>query len=560
MDIIESIAWFLAGVGIFLIGMKIMGENLENTAGKSLRRIFDKLNNNKIVGVGIGIGTTVLTQSSSATTVMIVGFANAGIMSLVQATSIIMGANIGTTITTQLMALSFLSQVFMCLAFIGAIMTMVCKGKAKSIGAILTGVGMIFVGMDVMKLGVGGIKDLPVVGEIFLSANNMPLVMLLVGAVLTMIIQSSAATTGIVMSFIIATGTDGAPLMSLTSAMYALIGANIGTCITAVLASLGTNIHGKRVAVMHTLFNFIGAIFFVILLLIGVPFANWLEMLFPNIPETQVAMFHTFFNVVTTLILLFFIKPLAKFVMLIVPERKKDQENALKLSYLDENILTNGPIAVAQMRKELVNMAEIARLNLNRGMNALISLDTSEKEAMEQSEAKLDFLDKEITKYLVKMAGLELSEHDDKKIGSFYHVVIDLERIGDYAKNLMEYAEHAKDDDVTFSAEAIEEMKQLWKMVDDQLELCISAFAKVSLVDEAKVEADEEAIDSYVTKLQNTHIARLNQGICNPSASQIFSSLTLSMERVADHVRNIYITMKEYAKKPVTVQATTIEE
>ena len=554
LTIIERIVWFLAGVGIFLIGMKIMGENLENTAGKSLRRIFDKLNNNKIVGVGIGIGTTVLTQSSSATTVMIVGFANAGIMSLVQATSIIMGANIGTTITTQIMALGFLSQIFACCAFVGAIMMMVCKGKTKSIGAILTGVGMIFVGMDVMGIGVDGLEKLPEVVNIFQSVESMPLVMLLVGIILTMIIQSSAATTAVVMGFI-ATG-----IMGLTSGMYALIGANIGTCITAVLASFGTNIHGKRVAVMHTLFNCIGAIFFVILLLVGVPFADWLQALFPNLPETQVAMFHTFFNVVTTLVLLFFIKPLAKLVTMIVPERKKDQENALKLSYLDENILTNGPIAVAQMRKELVNMAEIARLNLNRGMNALISLDISEKEAMEQSEAKLDFLDKEITKYLVKMAGLELSEHDDKKIGSFYHVVIDLERIGDYAQNLMEYAEHAKDDDVTFSAETIEEMKHLWKMVDDQLELCISAFAKVSLVDEAKVEADEEAIDSYVTKLQNTHIARLNQGICNPSASQIFSSLTLSMERVADHVRNIYITMKEYAKKPVTVQATTIEE
>ena len=560
MEIFENIAWFLAGVGIFLIGMKIMGENLENTAGKSLRRIFDKLNNNRVVGVGIGIGTTVLTQSSSATTVMIVGFANAGIMSLVQATSIIMGANIGTTITTQLMALSFLSQVFACFAFVGAIMMMVCKGKAKSIGAILTGVGMIFVGMDVMKLGVGGIKDLQLVKDIFLATNNMPIVMLLVGIVLTMVIQSSAATTGIVMSFIVATNAAGEPMMTLTSAMYALIGANIGTCITAVLASFGSNIHGKRVAVMHTLFNCIGAIFFVVLLLVGVPFADWLMTLFPGVPETQVAMFHTFFNVVTTVILLFFIKPLAKLVMLIVPERKKDKENALRLSYLDENILKNGPIAVAQMRKELVNMANIARLNLNRGMNALINLDVSEKEAMEQSEAKLDFLDKEITKYLVKMAALELSEHDDKKVGSFYHVVIDLERIGDYAKNLMEYAESAKADDIKFSADAIDEMKQLLKMVDDQIELCIDAFGKVSLADEDKVEADEDAIDKYVTKLQNAHIDRLNQGICNPHASQIFSSLTLSMERVADHVRNIYITMKSYAKKPVSVQATNVEQ
>ena len=553
MDILDRVVWFLAGVGIFLIGMKIMGENLENTAGKSLRRIFDKLNNNRVVGVGIGIGTTVLTQSSSATTVMIVGFANAGIMSLVQATSIIMGANIGTTITTQIMALGFLSQIFACCAFVGAIMMMVCKGKAKSIGAIITGVGMIFVGMDVMKLGVKGIEQIPEVLQIFQSVESMPLVMLLVGIVLTMIIQSSAATTAVVMGFI-ATG-----VMGLSSGMYALIGANIGTCITAVLASFGSNIHGKRVAVMHTLFNVIGAVFFVILLVVGVPFATWLQGLFPGLPETQVAMFHTFFNVVTTVILLFFIKPLAKLVMLIVPEKKKDRENALRLSYLDDNILKNGPIAVAQMRKELVNMANIARLNLNRGMNALVNLDTSDKEAMEQSEAKLDFLDKEITKYLVKMAGLELSEHDDKKVGSFYHVVIDLERIGDYAKNLMEYAEEAKADDIAFSPDAIEEMKQLWKMVDEQIELCIEAFSKVSLADEAKVEADEDAIDKYVTKLQNAHIDRLNQGICNPHASQIFSSLTLSMERVADHVRNIYITMKSYAKKPVTVQSTTIE-
>lgn len=554
MGIVERIVWFLAGVGIFLIGMKIMGENLENTAGKSLRRIFDKLNNNRIIGVGIGIGTTVLTQSSSATTVMIVGFANAGIMSLVQATSIIMGANIGTTITTQIMALDFISQIFACCAFVGAIMMMVCKGKAKSIGAILTGVGMIFVGMDVMGIGVDGLEKLPEVVNIFQSVESMPLLMLLVGIILTMIIQSSAATTAVVMGFI-ATG-----IMGLTSGMYALIGANIGTCITAVLASFGTNIHGKRVAVMHTLFNCIGAVFVIILLLVGVPFADWLQTLFPGIPKTQVAMFHTFFNVVTTLILLFFIKPLAKFVSMIVPEKKKDQENASKLSYLDENILTSGPIAVAQMRKELVNMAEIARQNLRRGMNALINLDTSDKEAMEHSEAKLDFLDKEITKYLVKMARLELSEHDDKKIGSFYHVVIDLERIGDYAKNLMEYAERAKADDITFSAEAIEEMKQLSNMVDEQIGVCIDAFARASLAEEDIVDRKENAIDDYVTHLQSTHIARLNQGICSPVASQIFSFLTLSMERVADHVRNIYITMKEYAKKPVTVQTTVIEE
>ena len=438
--------------------MKLMGEHLESNAGKSLRRLFDKLNNNRVAGVGIGVGTTVLTQSSSATTVMIVGFASAGIMSLTQATSIIMGANIGTTITTQLIALKFLGQLFSVLGFVGALMMMLGKNKVKSIGTILAGVGMIFIGMELMGDGFDGIKTAPAVIDIFNTYGDSPVIMFLAGLLITMIIQSSAGTTGIVMSCM--------SVIGLGPAFYALIGANIGTCITAVLASFGSNVHGKRVAVMHTLFNCLGAAIFIIPLSLGLPIDRWIITLFPDIPATQVAMFHTFFNVTTTLILLPFVKPLAMFVEKILPESKKDRANALRLQYLDDNMLKNGPIAVAQVRKELVGMANLARENMNRASTALMNIDVKEKETFDQVEIKLNFLNKEITKYLVKLASLELTDHDDTKIGTYYHVVTDIERIGDYAENVFEYAEKAKEEDISFSNEAKEEMKKLFAIVD----------------------------------------------------------------------------------------------
>ena len=551
MDIFASVVLFLSGVGIFLIGMKLMGEHLESNVGKSLRRLFDKLNNNRVAGVGIGIGTTVLTQSSSATTVMIVGFASAGIMSLTQATSIIMGANIGTTITTQLIALKFLGQLFSVLGFVGALMMMLGKNKVKSIGTILAGVGMIFIGMELMGSGFDGIKQEPAVIDIFNTYGDNPIIMFLAGLLITMIIQSSAGTTGIVMSCM--------DVIGLGPAFYALIGANIGTCITAVLASFGSNVHGKRVAVMHTLFNCIGAILFIIPLSLGWPLADWLIALFPGVPATQVAMFHTFFNVSTTLILLVFVKPLSALVAKILPESKKDRENALRLQYLNDNMLTNGPIAVAQVRKELVGMANLARENLGRASEALMSVDTREKETFEQIETKINFLNKEITKFLVKLASLELSEHDDTKIGTYYHVVTDIERIGDYAENVFEYAEKAKEEDITFSNEAREEMKKLFGLVDKQLEVCINAFAESSLADRDDVEAREDELDDFVIELQDTHVRRLNEGICTPVASSIFLSLTANMERVGDHTRNIYLTMKDYVKDSQNVVVKAVK-
>ncbi len=551
MDILGSLVFFLGGVGIFLIGMKLMGEHLESNSGKSLRKLFDKLNNNRVAGVGIGIGTTVLTQSSSATTVMIVGFASAGIMSLTQATSIIMGANIGTTITTQLIALEFLGKTFSILPFVGALMMMLGKNKVKSIGTILAGVGMIFLGMELMKSGVSGIKNEPFVLEVFAAGKENPFLMFIAGLILTMVIQSSAGTTGIVMSFV--------GQMGLTPAFYALIGANIGTCITAVLASFGSNIHGRRVAVMHTLFNCIGAIIFLIPISVGVPFASWLESAFPGIAATQVAMFHTIFNVSTTLILLAFVKPLAKLVEKIVKENKKDQKEALRLQYLDENILTNGPIAVNQMRKELVGMAELARENFDRSMKSLITGDVSERETFDQVEKKINFLNRETTKYLVKMAGLELSDHDDIKVGTFYHVVTDLERIGDYAENIFEYAEKAKHEDIEFSPDAVSEMQKLRDLIDAQMEECLDAFAHSSLVKYSSLEAREDEIDDLVIELQDTHIRRLNEGKCTPIASSLFLSLASNIERIGDHTRNIYITLKDYVKGPQHVQSKEIK-
>lgn len=540
MDILGSLVLFLGGVGIFLIGMKMMGEHLESNSGKTLRKLFDKLNNNRIAGVGIGIGTTVLTQSSSATTVMIVGFAGAGIMSLMQATSIIMGANIGTTITTQIIALKFLGQIFSVLGFVGALMMMLGKNKMKSIGTILAGIGMIFIGMELMGMGFEGLKEEPAVMNIFMTYGDNGLVMFLAGLILTMIIQSSAGTTGIVMNCM--------GMISLGPAFYALIGANIGTCITAVLASFGSNIHGRRVAVMHTLFNCIGALLFIIPLTLGWPLADWLIALFPGVPATQVAMFHTFFNVTTTLILLPFVKPLSSLVQKIVRESKKDQKEALRLQYLDENILANGPIAVAQMRKELVGMAELSKENFDRSMHALINGDISDRASFDQVETKINFLNRETTKYLVKMAGLELSEHDDTKVGTFYHVVTDLERIGDYAENIFEYAEKAKSENIEFSEDAINEMKKLRDLIDAQMEQCLDAFAHSTLVNYDELEKREDEIDDLVIELQDTHIRRLNEGKCTPIASSLFLSLASNIERIGDHTRNIYISLKDYVK------------
>ena len=310
---------------------------------------------------------------------------------------------------------------------------------------------------------------------------------------------------------------------------------------------------------MHTLFNCLGALIFIIPLSLGVPFDKWLQTWFAGLPETQVAMFHTIFNVLTTLILLIFVKPLAMFVEKIIPERKKDKDQALRLRYFDENMLTNGPIAVAQMRKELVGMTELARENLNRAMNALINIDTREKEVFENGEAKIDFLNKEITKYLVKISSLELAERDEIVIGTFYHVVTDLERIGDYAENVMEYAEKAEIESITFSPEALAEIKKLRELVDKQIEVCMDSFARNTLVYEEDFEKREDELDDFVISLQDTHVKRLNEGKCTPLASSIFLSLAANMERVGDHTRNIFVSMKDYARDSQEVTAKVIK-
>lgn len=557
MDLVKNLLMMLGGLGIFLTGLKLMGDNLQRLSGSKLQKTFNKISNNALSGVAVGAGVTALIQSSSATTVMVVGFVNAGIMTLQQAASIIMGANIGTTITAQIVALQSLpvTEIFAAFACIGAFMMMSKHDRINSLGSIFCGFGAIFVGLFVMSYSMKFLANNESVRNLMLATTN-PVVLILIGVALTALIQSSSATTGILLTFC------SVGLIAFKPAIFVTLGINIGTCITALLASIGANTNAKRAACIHLLFNFLGCLIFLILVLC-LPIDKWFEKMFTNI-ETQIAMFHTFFNLSTTLILLPFIKVLTKAAILIIPDKpaKLNEDGYVELQpkFIDDRLLATPPIAIAQLRKEILFMASLAKKNFDTAIYAITHNNLDKQDKFARREKHINFLNAILTKYIVEISNLEISYADEKEIGSYYHVLSDIERVGDYCENIYEFTEKLIKAESVFSEDALKEIEQAVTAFNNLYELVYSSFERKDISNAKEVEDYEDLIDTYTNNMAANHVVRLNNNQCSVYAGSQYLSLSSNIERIGDHIFNVYKSMFSYVKLPTKVTVKKSED
>lgn len=545
MDVVLNVFTLIAGLGVVLLGMSLISDGLEQSAGKGMRKLFGKISSNRFAGAGVGAVATVLVNSSSATTVMVVGFVNAGLMTLFQATAIIMGANIGTTFTGIIIALSgFGFSGFMAaFAFVGVAMNMFSKNDTvKKIGSAIAGLGLMFVGLSLMSSSF----EHPVIADglrnVF-ETVNFPLVLILIGMVCTGVFQSSAAMTALVVSMVSPVG-GGAPIMPLDSALFVVLGTNIGTCVTAMLAAIGASTNAKRTAVIHLLFNVIGTVVFTVFIWVFKDEAVWLLSKMSGNTRMQVALFHMFFNVITTLLLIPFIKQLVAVASAIIREKRSGEDEAPRMHFIDDRFLATPPIAVAQVKREVDNMAAMAKKNLKRAMVAVLTGDLSERAKVERDEARINFINKGVTKYLIKLSSLSLNHSDEKFVGSLFHVVSDIERIADHAENFMEDAAEMAENDCTFTSDAVDELEDMYDKVMNMFDDAIYIFEN-NAVEKLKAFADcEQEVDMTKRLLGNNHIARLNAGGCSVESGTHFYSIISALERIADHLTNIAFSIK----------------
>ncbi len=535
MDVFAAILLLFAGVGVFIAGMNMLGEGLEHSAGGSLKKLLGKIGGNRFVGVGIGAGATAIIQSSSATSVMVIGFVNAGIMSLFQAVSIIMGANIGTTITGIIVSLKSLpiSDFAMLLAFIGVMMTFIKSERVRQIGGILCGFGLIFVGLELMgnALSPDNCPELTTFFQNLFQTIDFPLLLIVCGMIFTALIQSSSAATGIFITMV------ATKALSLDNAIFLVLGSNIGTCITAVLACLGTTTNAKRTALIHLTFNVIGTLVFAVFLWPLREQAMGLLAKIPGGSAMQLAWFHVIFNVATTVVLLPFIKQLVQFATFVIKE-KKEEANTRTLRYVDERLLKTPAIAMMQVKKEIEYMGRLARTNIIHSFEAMGGKAETYAPTISENEETIDFTNKTVTKYLIKLSAL-VDGHDEKSIGSYFHVLNDLERIGDHADNFCEISVEMQENGLQFSDEAKAELGEMQEKVLRMFEIATQAFEGGESQGLGELTQLENQVDTLKKELSARHYARLADGKCNVEHSPYFTSIVAGLERVADHLVNV---------------------
>lgn len=560
MDIVavlSSILTLIAGIGIFLIACQLMSSNLETASSNKLKQLFSKASKNKWIGVGIGTVGTAAIQSSGATTVMTIGFVNAGIISLTQAATIIYGANIGTTVTAQIVALGMsganslsTSVIFSAFAGLGAFISLFSKrSNLKTWGGILTGFGMLFVGLELMSDSMKEFAALEGV-KLFLAKIGNPLLLVLIGAVFTAIIQSSSVMTSIALAMLVS------GLIDLSQGIYITMGSNIGSCIVAIIAGLTSGINAKRTALMHMLFNTAGVIIFLLIALVlsiasggDLSFGVLFESLTPGAPQVQLAMFHTFFNVTTVLVMMPLTEALVNLVVKMIPNSNVEEKEVNKLNFIDNNMLRTPPLAVVQTKREIIEMSKIAMENYDRAMHAITTLDLSEREVFDKTESRLNFINKELVNFVVKLTGERaLSEKDHIYLTTTFRSVRDVERIGDYAVNIMEYADNLIKLRQSFSENARSEITQLNKMVHQLYDKVVKAYSDEDLaaLDEANV--IEEQIDEYTKMMEDNHIKRMGEGLCNASVGAQYLEMSSNAERIADHLINVAKVIRTYKR------------
>ena len=539
MDLFDALT-LIGGLSLFLFGMNLMGASLEKRAGGSLKALLGKLTSRKILGFLTGLGVTAVIQSSSATTVMVVGFVNSGLLSLHQAISVIMGANVGTTVTAWILSLTgldsgnFFVQLLKptsftpILALIGVGLTMMAKSdKKKDVGMILLGFAVLMFGMDTMSGAVEGLKDVPEFQSVLLMFTN-PILGVLAGAALTAIIQSSSASVGILQA-LSATGQ-----VTYGAAIPIIMGQNIGTCVTAMISSVGANKNAKRAAVVHLMFNIIGtavwlAVFYGINSVVHFAFVS------QSIDQLGIAVVHTAFNVLCTILLFPFSGLLEKLSCRLVPDAKAPEQ----IQILDERLLGSPSVALVRCQEVAETMARISMDALKTGCQLLKEYDVKGAQAVRETEQEADQYEDMLGTYLVKMGRSNLSKTDSQQVSKLLHIIGDFERISDHAVNLVESAEEMQSKGLSFSVYAKKELEILTAAVSEIMDMSLEAFLKNDPVLAAKVEPLEEVVDTLKEQLRNRHILRLQKGECTIELGFVWSDLLTNLERVADHCSNI---------------------
>lgn len=532
---VANILSMAGGLGLFLFGIRTMGDGLENAAGAKLKRMLEVLTGNRFLAVLVGFVVTAIIQSSTATTVMVVGFVNAGMMSLAQAVGVIMGANIGTTVTSLLIALNF-SSVAAAAVLVGVILMLASKKTVvKNLGAIFTGFGLLFLGIDMMSDSMAPLRESAGFMNFIVTVSESPLRPLfgiILGIVMTAVLQSSSASVGVLQTLAM----QG--LVPLKFSVFVLFGQNIGTCLTALFSTVGAKKNSKRAAVIHLLFNLIGTGIFILIALLT-PYVEWIEKLSPD-PMAQIAISHIVFNIVSTVVMFPFAKVLVKLSCLLVPG-KDDSESEMHCKFIDDRLLNTPPFAVMQVSKEVARMAKLARDNFETSAHALINRSDKDLDKVMENEEVINYLNHHITSYLVKLNALDITDSDSDYIARVFHAINDIERVGDHAINLAEAAQHNIGEGLKFSDPAREELNQLCGSVVTLLERSMAAFDNQSLSDnEAKELSDlEEHIDDLTLECQDSHIFRLNRKECNTEAGMLYLNTITDFERVGDHAINI---------------------
>ena len=548
MEHVVNVIMMLAACGAFLVGFKFLSDNMEKLAGNSLKKLFNKTSDKKMVGVGIGAVSTAVVQSSGVTTVMVVGFVNAGIMSLFQAATVIMGANIGTTITAQLAALSSfdIAPAFISLLFIGVMMEMLSKSdKVKSIGLAIAGLGLVFFGLEIMSSSMSVYKQSEAVISLLESLKN-PFLLLLFGIVFTALLQSSSAVTTI----IIAMATQGLLIGGGGNAvLYIILGSNIGSCVTALISSIGTSVNARRASTMHLLFNVTGTILFMILLLIWsdkVVGSNFYEVTFvkwfagEGAEGTQIAMFHTFFNVTCTLIFLPFTKLLVKVSTILVSDKKPAVDRQpWELVYMDKRFLATPAVALGQLKKETFRMADMSMESLKTAFQAFINRDLNAIEQVYETNENIVKISEQISDYLVRVSASGISLADEKSVSALHNNIGDIARIAELADNLTKYTKKEVKDNLIFSEGINEQLAVMHERLQQQHLLVKQIILDKDYSVMPRSDALEDEIDAMRRDLVAEHIARLGQGKCRPENNTIFVNLVCNLERIGDHLNFI---------------------
>ncbi|MBO4262699.1 MAG: Na/Pi cotransporter family protein [Clostridia bacterium] len=540
----------IAALGAFLIGFKLLSEHLQKVANKGLRKLFDKTSGSKFAGVGIGAGATTLMQSSAATTVMVIGFVNAGMMTLYQATAIIMGANVGTTITTLLIAagLSSIGPFAMALSFGGIFASMLCKNdKAKSWGLVVAGLGLVFMGLTVISACMS--SDIIQNSEFIKTALKSsvspswlePFVLLFIGILITAVMQSSTAVNGIILAMLasgIQIGSGGNALL------FIVLGTNIGTCVTAIISSVGASTNAKRAALIHFLFNTFGAVLFMVILMVWTGFMdNFWSVIIPGDHKMQMALFHLAFNLICTLVFLPATSVFVRVTEFLIKDKKQEEE--IKITFMDDRMLATPTVAIAQLQKEAVFMGDKCMESLKTAFTAFIERDESATDGINKMNDEIAIISKQITDYLIKVSGATVSVHDDTRISILYHAIADMLRISEISENITKYTHSTVEKDLKFSDSVMESLKVMYEKLERLYQIAIAIFETKNRDGFPELERLEDGVDDMRKTLIEGHIKRLNDGECDARNSGVFINLVSNLERVGDHITFIAHSIDE---------------